>query len=48
MRLSSAFAAGRMGSFKIWRLPPGARDPWWGMLAGEEAYWSELGAGAGD
>ena len=38
MRLSSAFATVGMGSFKAWRLPPGARDPWCGMLGGEDEY----------
>lgn len=45
IRLSSALANGGMVSFKIWRFPPGARDPWWGILAEEEVKRSELGVG---
>lgn len=46
MRLSSALEVGEVGLLRIWRVPPGIRDSWCGILGCEDAYISEL-AGAG-
>jgi len=48
MRLSSAWGMGELGWLRICRLPPGAREPWWGILGGDDLYGSELACSVDD